>query len=306
MPKDCCITRAACAIAQTVLLILLCCWGAIPVQAADAPTTTQAELIYLGPFPLTENPSRMQLLKETFLTQVLTSDDVAFDRFFSPASTMGFARSRDLFGYESLERFNAVGASMFAKIGLDSMRSAVIEALPLESWQDHWLGGLGDFINGTLGNPEEEHIQLSSLSYSAVRASWETDKRNAIQWGLRPWSNNPYVYFLIQAGHFESKPLLTLESRAGYTLFGASKLETRLAVQLPASFRLAGSASAYPTRLNSGEPGASNFGLTLERFFGTRMKPDSLFYIGFHSGIRAGAVSSRHENFIAMGFMKYW
>lgn len=308
MPKLSRTTRSACTVGQAIIVSLMGFMvAASNAHAADAPINSRLELTYSGPFVLTENPNRMELLRETFLTEVLTSDDVAFDRFFGPASRMGWTRTSELFGYQSLDRFNAAGASMFAKIGLDSLRSAAIEALPLESWQDHWLGGLGDFINGTLGNPEEEHIQLSSLAYSAVRSSWETERRSArIQWGLRPWSDTPYLYFLVQAGHYESKPLLTLETRAGYTLFGASKLESRLALQLPASFRIAGSASAYPSRLNGGEPGASNFGLTLERFVGSRLKPESLFYVGFRSGVRADAAGSRHENFIACGFIKRW
>jgi hypothetical protein len=308
MPSLCNAAWLACSIGRSLILsILVFCAFSSRLQAADTQTTNRAELVYSGPFPLTENPNRMELLEETFLTEVLTSDDVAFDRFFGPASRLGWTRSAEIFGYQSLDRFNAAGANMFAKIGLDSLRTAAIEALPLESWQDHWLGGLSDFINGTLGNPEEEHIQLSSLAYSAVRSSWETYKHNArFQWGLRPWSDNPYLYFLVQAGHFESKPLLTLETRAGYTLFGASKIESRLALQLPASFRIAGTASAYPTRLDSGDPGASNFGLTLERFIGSRIKPDTLFYVGFRSGVRAGMSSSRHENFIACGFIKRW
>src|SRR5207253_605645 len=122
---------------------------------------------------------------------------------------------------------NAAGANLFAKIGLDSLRTAAIEALPLEFWQDHWLGWLGDFINGTIGNPEEEQIRLDSISYSAVRASWESNNKNSgFQWGLRPWSRSPYLYLLAQAGHYDSRPLLAFETRAGYTLFGAPRIES--------------------------------------------------------------------------------
>jgi hypothetical protein len=302
-------TRASVAVRQrTQLFFLFFCAATVRLHAgSDSQTTNRADLIYSWPYPEIENPSRMELLKERFLREVLTSDDVVFDRFFGPAPVLNWARKGNVFGYNSLDQFNSAGAGMFAKIGLDSLRTAAIEALPLESWQDHWLGGLGDFINGTIGNPEEEHIQLSSLSYSAVRSSWETSNRSAnFQWGLRPWSSSPYLYFLVQAGHFESKPLLTLESRAGYTLFGASKIETRLAVQLPASFRLAGSASMNPGRINTGDPSASFFGVTLERLLGSRLNPSALFYIGFRSGVHTSTSNPRHENFIAMGFTKHW
>jgi len=287
-----------------VLTLLLLCGSGIPIQAQ----TNQAAVSYnySSPFLDVENPDPMEVLRRRFFKEVAASDDTVFDRFLGPSALMAWSRDENLFGYGSVERFNAAGVSLFTKIGMDSLRTAATEALPFDLWEDHWLGWLGDFVGGTIGNPAEERFQLTSISYSAVRSSWEGSKNSTIQWGLRPWRRNPYVYVFAQAGHFDSRPLLTFESRAGYTLLGASRLESRLAVQLPFSFRFAGSGTVNPARMNSNDPTAANFVITLERLIGSQLHPDSLFYIGFRSGVHGGVGGPRHENMIVLGFSKPW
>lgn len=289
-----------------VLTILVLCGAGIRIQAQ---TTNQAAVSYSysSPFLDVENPDPMDVLRRRFFKEVTTSDDTVFDRFLGPSALMAWSRDANVFGYGSVERFNAAGVNLFTKIGMDSLRTAATEALPLDIWEDHWLGWLGNFIGGTIGNPAEERFQLTSISYSAVRTSWEGSTNSTFQWGWRPLRRTPYVYVLAQAGHLDSRPLLTFESRAGYTLLGASRLESRLAVQLPFSFRLAGSGSVNPARMNSNDPTAANFGITLERLIGSQLHPDSLFYIGFRSGAHGnGAAGPRHENMIVLGFSKPW
>jgi hypothetical protein len=276
------------------------------VEAASEGQTNQAAFSYTSPSITLENHLDLDVLRETFIDEVATSEDIVFDRVLGPVAQLSWARRQNNLGYASLERFNAEGASMFAKVGLDSLRNAAVEAFPTDFWQDHWLGWFASFVSGTLGNSEEERVQLTTVSYSAVRSSWEKSGRNtSIQWGLRPWNTSPYLYFLVQAGHFEGRPLLTLESRAGYTLFGSSKVEARLTLELPASFRLAASAAMDPGRVNSGEPGSRFVGVTLERLIGLAgSNPTALFYVGFRSGIRDTSPNPRHENMIVAGLFK--
>src|SRR2546430_16856771 len=126
-------------------------------------------------------------------------------------------RQETRFGRRAHERINGRAAGMFARIGIDTLRIAAVEALPLDSWQDGWLHWAGHLIAGTIGNPEEQHLGLVSGSYSAVRSSWESaSKETHLQWGIRPWNTYPYLYVLAHAGRFEGQPLLTLEARAGY------------------------------------------------------------------------------------------
>src|SRR5205823_816714 len=107
------------------------------------------------------------------------------------------------------------------------------------------------------------------------------------------------------AGHFDQKPLLTLETRMGYTMFGASKVESRLTLQLPASFRIAGSASFDMARIGSTDPEAAHLGMTLERVIKSDgPSPEAVFYIGFRSGAYGGSSNPRHENIIVAGLFK--
>ncbi len=107
-----------------------------------------------------------------------SSDSIVFDRLSSPSSRLGRERRQNRFGYASLDTFNSDGANTFATMGLDSLRTAAIEVLPFDRWQDSWLGRLAPLIAGTIGNPQEEHIEVTSISYSAIRSSWERENAN--------------------------------------------------------------------------------------------------------------------------------
>ena len=290
------------------LVFSLLWMASVPAGAAEAGKTNEAAISYVAPSVSLESAERSEIFIERFFEEVSASDSIVFDRFTGPSSRLDWARKQNDRGYASLNSFNAGGAKMFATIASDSLRTAAAEALPLDLWQDHWQGWFSDFLAGTIGHPEEEHIQMTSISYSAVRSSWETGNRNSgFQWGLRPWRTNPYVYFLAHAGNLDGRPLVTFEGRAGYTMFGASAIEGRLTLQLPKSFQIAGGMSVDPGRMGSHHPDATHIGVTLERAvrFG-RFNPDALFYLGFRSGANRGPSSMRQENMVVAGFSKGW
>jgi len=243
-----------------------------------------------------------------FLQEVVASDSIVFDRFASPEARMGWLQSEIHHGYGALERFNGEGASLFTRIGLDSLRTAAMEVLPVELWQEYWQSRLFNFIAGTIGNPQEEHVQITSASFSALRFSWERmNEHAAVQWGLRPWRTDPYVYVLAHAGHMDGQSLVTFEGRAGYRFLGATRMEGRLTFQLPASFRVAVARSFDLT--SGGEAGGiwEHFGATLERVVSVRsLIPESVFYIGFNSDLHRGASNSRQTSFLVAGLSKRW
>jgi hypothetical protein len=293
---------------RSSLALFLLCAAASPTEGATVTKTNEADISYAAPAIALERAQRSDVLMNRFLEEVTASDRIIFDRVTGPASRLDWARKQDSLGYAGLARFNADGAHMFAIMGLDSLRTAAIEALPLDLWEDHWQGWFSRFIAGTIGNPEEEHIQITSISYSAVRSSWESSNEAAgVQWGFRPWRTNPYVYFLAHAGRLDGRPLLTFEGRAGYTLFGSTRVEGRLTVQLPASFRLAGGASFDPARMGSHDPSASNIGVTLEHVVRyARFDSDAVFYVGFRSGVNRLSSTPRQENLIVAGLATRW
>jgi hypothetical protein len=257
------------------------------------------------------SPERMEFSQELgkrFLQSVVTSDDMVFDRFASPSARWSWNRREDRMGYNAIGQFNSDGARLFGNIGLDSLRMAAISALPVEIWQDDWEGWLANSVVNSIGNPEEEHVELTSVSYSAMRNSWErTGGNSGIRWGFRPWRTNPYIYFLAHAGRLGNRPLLTFEGRAGYSLFDSMKVECRLTLQLTERWRVASGASLDPSKAGSSDARATHFAVSLERIIPTlEAATDSVFYIGFRSGVNGATVNPRHESLLIAGLSRRW
>jgi hypothetical protein len=284
------------------------CTAASTTEGAPATTTNEAAIFYVSPGFIEGRAEKSDILVNRFLQEVIASDSVVFDRFTGPASRLDWVRRDEALGYASLARFNREGAHMFATMGLDSLRTAAIDVLPVDLWEDHWKGWFANFISGTIGNPEEEHVLLTSISYSAVRSNWEgANQAVGFQWGFRPWRTDPYIYFLAHAGRMDGRPLITLEGRAGYTMFGSSKIEGRMTLQLPASFRLAAGASFDPARTGYNDPRTSHIGVTLERVVHlASLNSDAVFYVGFRSGADRYSPSPRHEDLAVAGFATSW
>jgi hypothetical protein len=291
-----------------------CAWtisalGAVvfPLETEALEQTNRIAIKYLEAEVRLERPVPSETLFPRFFEEVVSSDSIVFDRFTGPASQLAWERKQYLLGYEVADRFNTHGANLFATIALDSLRTAAAAALPLDSWQESWERGIGSFLAGTVGNPEEEHVRLRSISYSAVRSSWERATESAgIQWGLRPWRTSPYLYFMAHAGRMEGKPLVTVEARAGYTLFGSTQIEGRLSLQLPGSFRIAGGGAVNPARLGVGDPEATRLSFTLERPLGSGRDPRGVFFLGFRSGVNHTYSNARQENLLLAGLSRPW
>ena len=290
-------------------MVLSLIWFASPpVMAATAASTNDAAISYVLPSITLESTEPSEVLIDRFFQEAVRADSIVFDRFSGPASQLGWTRLQNDLGYGAFDRYNAEGLRMMRTIGFDSLRTAAIEVLPLNLWQDHWQGWLANLLMGTLGNPEEEHLQMTSISYSAVRSSWENMNEHAgVQWGFRPWRTSPYVYFLAHAGRLNGQPLVTFEGRAGYSLFGSTRMEARLAFQLPASFRIAGGASVDPGRMSAHDPAATHVAVTLERVIRTwGVNPDAVFFLGFRSGVNGEAANARPDNMFLTGLSKRW
>jgi hypothetical protein len=271
--------------------------------------TNEANLIYLPAWVDFQPPPPTEVLVDNFSAQVLTSDSFAFDHFFGPASRLSWLRRFNAQGYRAIEKVNSAAAGMFESIGADSLRDAVAVALPGEYWQDQWTGWLGESLAGTIGDAEEEHVDYTSISYSALRSTWESSHGGAgFSWGFRPWRTNPYLYLLAHAGHFEQRPLLTLEGRSGYSLFGSTKLEGRLSLALPAAFQLSAAGSLDPARMHMHEHSTARFALTLERVLhlSGRAVPDAVFFLGFRAGQTSVLGEMRQESMALIGLCQTW
>ena len=287
----------------------LACAASFSLQAiADSVTNAQVVNLHAElPVPPVED-NTLDVLIDRFSRQVTASDSFVFDRFTGPSSRLFWVQHQNRLGYDIFDRVNRAGTGLFETIGADSLRMAAVEALPLDAWEASWQKWLGNLISGSIGNVEEEHAQLASSSYSALRYSWETGTKDAgFQWGMRPWRTTPYVYFLTHAGHMDGEPLVTLETRAGYGITGSARMEGRVTLQLPASFRLAGGAAVNPSRLGMDEWGGPRFALTLERVLHPRGgNSDSVFFLGYRLGQAADLPTPRREALIMAGFSRSW
>lgn len=305
------IRRLVCAPFSSIPLLnfLLAAAIFLPISVPAIDQTNQAALAYPPPLVNLEVPTRSQAFVTRFFEEVTSSDGYLFDRFTGPSPKLDWSRRREALGYGVLDRWNSAGASMFGSIGMDSFRTVAMELLPLDRWADFWQGHLLNFIANSIGNPEEQHIELISSSYSAVRSSWESaNQGTGLTWGLRPWGTIPYLYFLAQAGHLDGHSLVTLEGRAQYTVLGSTKLEGRLTFQLPASFRFAAGTSIDPSCIGSHAVDATpHIAVTLERAIRTAgTVPDGVFFIGFRSRVSGTSSNPHQENLLIAGLSKRW
>ena len=275
----------------------------------QAGQTNQEAVQFSVQIPITlENANAIDVLVDRLGREIVASDRTVFDRIGGPSAQLGLIRSENRGGYAAHESLGNRGAGMFTTIGLDSLRIAAVEALPLDLWQDSWLSWVGHLITGAIGNPEEEHFGLAVSSYSAVRSSWENLSRDThVQWGIRPWRSYPYIYLLANVGRMEGRPLLTIEGRAGYKMVEAPRIETRVTVQLPASFRIAGGAAFDPSRVGENERGRAEFAVTIEKCLRSHSPCSAaICFVGFRSGVNTAFSPPRRESAFLAGVSKGW
>ena len=271
-------------------------------------TNEQAVQISIEDPVTLQNANALDVLVDRFAREVTTDDRIVFDRFTGPPAQLAWMRTEIRFGAAAYESINGRGAGLFGTIGLDSLRIAAVDALPVESWQDGWGRWAGHLIASAIGNPEEQHSALVSGSYSAIRSSWESaSTETGIQWGIRPWNTYPYVYILAHAGVFEGQPLLTFEAKAGYRFLDAPRIEGRLTTQLPSSFRLAAGVGFGPSRMSEHQPGAAAYAATIERVLRPHSpRSDAVFFVGFRSCVDTTLPTPRRENMVLAGVSTGW
>jgi hypothetical protein len=280
----------------------------LPSLSEAAETNEKAVQISLEVPVTLQNANSLDVLVDRFAREVTTDDRLVFDRLVGPSARLAWMHAENRSSAAAYDGINARGAALFSTIGLDSLRIAAVEAMPLDSWQEGWLQWAGRLIAGALGNPEEQHLSLVSGSYSAMRSSWESASEQAtLQWGIRPWNTYPYVYVLAHAGRFEGQHLFTLEARAGYRFFDAPRIEGRLTARLPASFRLAGGVAFDPSRITEKGAGAPAFAATLEKVLRPHTPTSvAVLFAGYRSSVNTAFSTPRRENMFLAGLSTGW
>jgi hypothetical protein len=216
-----------------------------------------------------------------------------FDRF-GPFSTLGRIWERDTYGYGSIDRINSAGKNAFVKIFTYAARETALANISMETW-----GNVSrSLVVNSVGNTAELEVNPLSESYTAAQASWwraaVRDRRLA--YGVR-LGTSPYGYFRVNIGHRGDAPLVVMETRVRYKLFGAERVEQSIFVPLPYGWRFHAGLSYMPSEPKSSETGPLITAFRLERPFGSSIF-DGAFFIG-------GSADRRNPSF-TLGFQVSW
>src|SRR5256885_6551489 len=142
----------------------LLCLPGLPAFSASTVKSNEVSLSYSGATVDFEYSLPSEILLKRFFQEVGTSDSIVFDRFFGPASRLGWVRRQDVLGYESIERFNSEGANMFVRIGMDSLRAAVAETFPVDLWQGPGVSWLRKGHDRSIRPPVEAPLSLTTVA----------------------------------------------------------------------------------------------------------------------------------------------
>src|SRR5207248_2902849 len=108
-------------------------------------------------------------------------------------------------------------------------------------------------------NTLEERLNSVSpaASYTDIERSWlyHARENGLLDYGIRPWQMNPYIYCSVAIGHFGAGKPILLDSRC-YSLPGSRsiiRLQQQALIPLFDSCRIVVGLSIYPTEINSND-----------------------------------------------------
>jgi len=135
-----------------------------------------------------------------------------------------------------------------------------------------------------------------------------SESTRGIQWGFRPWRTSPYIYVLAHCRALEWPDADHFRRTGGiYAVSGATRLEGRVALPLPAGFRISGRSVGRSWALRIRNLDTTRIAVTLERVIRSQgSNPEALFYIGFRSGMNRTQATARQENLLVVGLSRSW
>jgi hypothetical protein len=185
-----------------------------------------------------------------FREELLKNQNALFDRLGPPADyDLMFDHASRRYGINA--EMASRGEEAFQRVLQDSARETALAMLPVTQWMKIIpQGGFRTFaenlFEGSFGNTTERELGGLATTYSASE-SWWRGQDQTFRYGIRP-GTQPYLYMASQLGHWDSRPLLTLESRARYLPFHRFQTSLTATVPLPFAFDLSFSALCEPTQ----------------------------------------------------------
>lgn len=180
--------------------------------------------------------------------QELVSSSLTFADQFGPASTISWIRKIDRDGYSIYDDITRAGTGALSDTAVYALRETAVGVWPLDQWEDFPR----ELVVGSLGNTAEERIDPLSTAYAPTETSWWRRMRDegTIQYGIRPFRTNPYVYAsAVWRGH-GGRPIAYFHARCYYTLLRSEKISGQIEIPLSNSWRISVGGEAVPSKLD--------------------------------------------------------
>jgi len=232
-----------------------------------------------------------------FRSELLKNQNLLFDRL-GPPSGFEWAQEAQFLKYGVHQALALSARAAFERVLEDSARETALamlpvtewmEILPLERWQD-----FGErLLQGSFGNTAEQEVGDLPTTYSASESWWRNAGRDGtFRYGIRP-RMQPYIYMASEVGHFDDRPLLSLEARARYLLFDRFQTSLAATAPLPYALELSLGALCEPMQFSRTRACA----LRLQRVVGSGVSACAVFL---------GASHSAGQTTISFGLSRLW
>jgi hypothetical protein len=276
---------------------LTCCGLAREALGADDSGTNQMSAIFPTPTLELEEPARSSDWQTRFGLELLKNQNLLLDRL-GPTSGYELTRRTQSLRYGIHDAVAAGAETAFERALQNSLQETALAMVPVGEWTEmvpveRWQGVAERFLEGSFGNTAEQEVGDLPSAYSATESWWRSARRDGtLRYGFRP-RTAPYFYATSDLGHFEDRPLLSLEARARYLPFNRFQTSFAATAPLPHSFELSLSALCEPTQLSRTTAAAAR----LQRVFGTGLSACALF---------VGVSHTASETAVFCGFSRPW
>ena len=276
---------------------LAVCGSFVVPMRADTLGSNQMATIFPAPALSLGDDSRENEWERRFKQELLKNQNSLFDRLGPPAD-YDLISDKASRGYGIHAEMASRAETAFQRVIQDSARDTALAILPVTQWMEIIpQGGFRTFaeqlFEGSIGNTTERELGGLPATYSAAESWWRNAGQDrTFRYGVRP-ETRPYLYASSQLGHWDSRPLLTLESRARYLPFHRLQTSLTATVPLPFAFELSLSALCEPTQFSHTAAEA----VRLERVIGKGASARAVFL-----GVSRGEVKSQ----VLFGFTSPW
>jgi hypothetical protein len=262
------------------------CALSVVVMRADSIGTNEMSVMFPAPKLTLGDNSAENEWESHFDDQLLKNQNVLFDHL-GPRANFDVMFDERYEQYGIHEAVASRAESTFQRVFQDSARETALAILPVDEWlavipESGFRTFVERLFEGSLGDTTERELRGLPATYSATESWWRTAGRDqTFRYGIRPEAH-PYFYMASRLGHWDNRPLLTLESRARYLPLNRFETSIAATVPLPFACELSLSALCQPARFSQ----TTDEALRLQRVIGTGASACAVFLGVSRSSVR--------------------